>query len=170
MTTAASCIDSIERKQLGQMLVLFIVAYSEREQPHKCQRQKKKNPPPTITRMIMNLQASNKHIKETRGKWIKTDGKQQKRESTWTLLDLLASSSSFFLHLPPFLLTRITFHFRCGLSPLFLLCSAPRFFLSLSVPLCQLVWCRCSWTPPLTDNSRDGTLLSTAQCTAILPQ
>lgn len=45
MTTAASCIDPIECKQLGQMLVLFIVAYSEREQPHKCPRQKKKEPP-----------------------------------------------------------------------------------------------------------------------------
>lgn len=43
------------------------------------------------------------------------------------------------------------------------------FFPSLSVPWCQLVWCRCSWTPPLTDNSLDGTLLRTAQCTAILP-
>lgn len=43
-------------------------------------------------------------------------------------------------------------------------------FLSLPVPLCQLVWCQCSRTPPLTDNSLDGTLLRTAQCTAILPQ
>lgn len=49
------------------MLVLFIVAYSEREQPHKCQRQKRE-PPPPITHIIMNLQANNKHIKEACGK------------------------------------------------------------------------------------------------------
>lgn len=54
------------------MLVLFIGAYSERE-PHKYQRQKKRTPPP-ITRIFMNLHANLKHIRETRGKWIKTDG------------------------------------------------------------------------------------------------
>lgn len=78
------------------MLVLFIVAYSEREQPHKCQRQGKKDPP--ITRIILNLQANNKHIKETRGKWIKSDGEQQKSESIWTLFGPF--SIVFFL-LPP---------------------------------------------------------------------
>ena len=47
------------------------------------------------------------------------------------------------------------------------------FFFCLSlVSLCRLVFggVSVSWTPPLTDNSLDGTLLCTVQCTAILPQ
>ena len=47
------------------------------------------------------------------------------------------------------------------------------FFSCLSlVSLCRLVFggVSVSWTPPLTDNSLDGTLLCTVQCTAILPQ
>lgn len=47
----------------------------------------------------------------------------------------------------------------------------PALFLPLSVPLSAYVWWyQCSRTPPLTDNSLDGTLLCTVQCTAILPQ
>lgn len=43
------------------------------------------------------------------------------------------------------------------------------FSASFSLSACAW-WYQCSWTPPLTDNSLDGTLLCTAQCTAILPQ
>lgn len=44
-------------------------------------------------------------------------------------------------------------------------------FPPLSFPLSACAWWyQCSWTPPLTDNSLDGTLLCTVQCTAILPQ
>lgn len=125
---------------------------------------------PTVTQAdkeIRNLNADDKNRKKTRGKWIRGRRKRGNR----TILDISPLSSSFFLHPPPFLLTRIMFHFRCGLSPRFWLVSGPLsvFSLFLSVPWCQLVWCRCSWTPPLTDNSLDGTLLRTAQCTAILP-
>lgn len=115
----------------------------------------------------MNLHANDRNTNKTHRKWIRG----RRKRGNWTILDISPLSSSFFLHPPPFLLTRIMFHFRCGLSPLFWLFSGfLSCFLSLPVPLCQLVWCQCSRTPPLTDNSLDGTLLRTAQCTAILPQ
>lgn len=55
-------------------------------------------------------------------------------------------------------------------SPLFSL-----LFSLLFLPLCAPLWASVWWyqrsrTPPLTDNSLDGTLLCTVQCTAILPQ
>lgn len=71
---------------------------------------------------------------------------------------------------PPFLLTRIIFLFRCSLPPSSLSFS-PVFFCLSGVPLSAYGWWyECSRTPPLTDNSLDGTLLCTVQCTAILPQ
>lgn len=48
---------------------------------------------------------------------------------------------------------------------------SPVFFCLSGVPLSAYGWWyECSRTPPLTDNSLDGTLLCTVQCTAILPQ
>lgn len=61
---------------------------------------------------------------------------EQRSECIWTILDLSPLSFSFCLHPPPFLLTRIIFHFRCNLPPsslFFCLFSASLFF------PCQLV-------------------------------
>lgn len=124
------------------------------------------------------------YIHLTGNKWVKAKGtenessemdcqqekkkEQQRSECIWSILDLSPLSFPFSLHPPPFLLTRFLFHFRCNLPPSSLLASL---FLPLSVPLSAYVWWyQCSGTPPLTDNSLDGTLLCTVQCTAILPQ
>ena len=50
------------------------------------------------------------------------------------------------------------------LSPLF---SLPSFCLSRVSLWAYVWWYQCSRTPPLTDNSLDGTLLCTVQCTVI---
>lgn len=75
------------------------------------------------------------------------------------------------LHPPPFLLTRIIFPFRCNLPTSSRLLFPVLFFSLFSVPLSACIWWyQCSRTPPLTDNSLDGTLLCTVQRTASLPQ
>lgn len=125
---------------------------------------------PTATHITMNLHAIDENTNETHWKWIKNDGEQQKSASIWTHLDLSPLSSSFSLHVSPLFFLPVYVPLQVQSFPLFLLFSGPLVFLPLSVPLCRLVWCRCSWTPPLTDDSRDATLLCTAQCTAILPQ
>lgn len=89
-------------------------------------------------------------------------------EPFWTFPPL---SLPCCLHPPPFLLTRIMFHFRCNPPPSSLPSLPVISFCLCSVPLSACVRCyQCSRTPPLTDNSLDATLLCTVQCTAILPQ
>lgn len=70
---------------------------------------------------------------------------QQRSECIWTILDLSPLSFSFSLHPPPFLLTRIIFHFRCNLPP-----SSRSFFLSFSASLspCQLMFSGISVAGP----------------------
>lgn len=75
----------------------------------------------------MNLHANDRNTNKTHRKWIRG----RRKRGNWTILDISPLSSSFFLHPPPFLLTRIMFHFRCGLSPLFWLFSGLVFCPSL---------------------------------------
>ena len=101
--------------------------------------------------------------------------KKQRSESTWTILDLSPLSSPFS---PSISLLFSPYPYNIPLqvqsSPLSLrsLFSTIFFFCLSLVSLCRLVFggVSVSWTPPLTDNSLDGTLLCTVQCTAILPQ
>lgn len=88
-------------------------------------------------------------------------------EPFWTFPHCLFPSPS--IH-PPFSPYPYYIPLQVQSSPLFSLFS-PVFFCLSGVPLSAYGWWyECSRTPPLTDNSLDGTLLCTVQCTAILPQ
>lgn len=106
--------------------------------------------------------------KRNQGGWIVNRKKkqQQRSECIWTILDLSPLSFSFSLHPHPLFSLPVLYSTSGAIFPPLL-----ALFLPLSVPLSAYVWWyQCSRTPPLTDNSLDGTLLCTVQCTAILPQ